>query len=465
MRGWQLWAAGWLALTVTIPVTATASPDSRPRVVVLSDIGNEPDDSQSLVRLLLYANELSVEGLVATTSTWQRDRVQRPLIDERIAAYGLVRNRLARHALGYPTAAALAAVVRSGRPSYGMAGVGKGKDTDASRLIVAAVDRDDPRPLWVLCWGGAVDLAQALWTVRAQRSPEAVARFVTRLRVYSISDQDDAGPWLRRSFPKLFWIASIHGWGQYNMATWTGISGDRRNGERWPDGDTVSNAWLSANVRRGPLGSLYPLPTFIMEGDTPSLLHLLPTGLGDLDHPEHGGWGGRYMRSDPGNGHFGDVKDTVAFAGGVLSSNQASVFRWRRAFQNDFAARVGWSLTADRAAANHPPQPMLQRTSGTAPVRVGATSGTTVALDARGSHDPDGDALTVRWWQYREVGGVGTQPGVTIARPDALRTDFVAPAVSSPVTLHIILEVQDHGTPALTRYRRLLVDIRPRETS
>lgn len=41
----------------------------KPRVVVMTDISyDEPDDKQSLVRFLLYANEFEVEGLIATTS-------------------------------------------------------------------------------------------------------------------------------------------------------------------------------------------------------------------------------------------------------------------------------------------------------------------------------------------------------------------------------------------------------------
>ena len=48
----------------------------RARLVVLTDIGNEPDDQMSFVRLLLYSNEIELEGLVATTSTWQKDKLQ-----------------------------------------------------------------------------------------------------------------------------------------------------------------------------------------------------------------------------------------------------------------------------------------------------------------------------------------------------------------------------------------------------
>jgi hypothetical protein len=433
----------------------------KPRVIVLTDIGNEPDDSESLVRFLLYTDQFDVEGLVATTSVWQRDRVRTDLIAERIDAYEAVRPNLVHHSSSFPTADALRRVMLAGAPYYGMAGVGEGRDTAASRLIVDAVDRADARPVWVLAWGGAVDLAQALWSVRATRSPDQLRTFIAKLRVYSISDQDDAGPWARRSFPDLIWIASIHGWGQYNMATWSGISGDRRNAERWPDQDVVFDPWLTANIRRGALGQMYPLPEFIMEGDTPSFLYLIPNGLGDAEHPEWGGWGGRYMRAEPDTGLYADTKDFLERDGRLWSGNQVSVYRWRNAFQQDFAARIGWSVAPRYKDANHPPAVMVQGISGLGAVHLSARSGEKLVLDAAGTRDPDGDRLSYSWWQYREVGGIPPQPVVVIESPGAPRTAMTLPTVAKPVALHLILEVQDAGTPPLTRYRRVIVDVQP----
>src|SRR5262245_30740991 len=198
-----------LVLSLVAPLTMAAG-TVKPRVLVLTDIGNEPDDSESMVRFLLYTNEFDIEGLIATTSTWQRTVVHPEMIEERVRAYGRVLRSLQVHAAGYPEERALLSLIKAGRPEYGMTGVGSGKETDASRWIIAAVDREDARPLWVTVWGGAADFAQALWSVRATRPPEAVARFVSKLRVYSISDQDDAGSWLRANFPSMFWIASSH---------------------------------------------------------------------------------------------------------------------------------------------------------------------------------------------------------------------------------------------------------------
>jgi Protein of unknown function (DUF1593) len=265
-----------LAMAVAAPVLAAPAEQPRPRLVVLTDIGNEPDDSESMVRLLLYANDLDIEGLIATTSRHHPKDPRPELITRRLDAYGAVLANLRKHDPRYPEVAQLRAGALSGSPVYGMSGVGPGKDTAASRLIIAAVDRPDPRPVWVAAWGGAADLAQALWSVRATRSPEEVRRFVSKLRVYSISDQDDAGPWARAYFPELFWVTSVHAFTNYDLATWTGISAPQPGADQGP----VSKEWLASNIRaHGPLGELYPLPAYIMEGDTPSYLGLIPNGL------------------------------------------------------------------------------------------------------------------------------------------------------------------------------------------
>ena len=178
------------------------------RVFVLTDIENEPDDAQSLVRFLTYANQWDVEGLVATTSIHLKNKTAAWRIKEIVQAYGEVRDNLELHVPGYPDAEYLFSVVAEGLPVYGMEGVGELKDSSGSELLIKAVDKDDPRPLWVVVWGGPNVLAQALWKVKHSRSEVEVERFVSKLRVYTISDQDDSAPWIRKTFPGLFYIVS-----------------------------------------------------------------------------------------------------------------------------------------------------------------------------------------------------------------------------------------------------------------
>ncbi len=116
-----------LVSQASLPVAAQEL--TRPRVVVLTDITNEPDDQESLVRFLVYSNEYDVEGLIATTSTWLRNRTSVKNIHDCVAAYGKVHVNLTKHADGFPTLEHLESVIKEGWPGFGMQGVGDGKNT------------------------------------------------------------------------------------------------------------------------------------------------------------------------------------------------------------------------------------------------------------------------------------------------------------------------------------------------
>ena len=444
----------------------------RQRVLVLTDISNEPDDEESLVRFLVYSNEYDVEGLVATTSTWLRGKPREDLIRRQIDAYAQVRNNLLKHAPGFPTGERLLSVTRTGQGGYGMAAVGDGKATPGSGLLLEAADREDGRPLWVSVWGGANTLAQALWDARKTRTPAEMKRLVARLRVYAISDQDDAGPWLRREFPDLFYIVSPSDTGSkdYARATWTGISGDRhyKNGPGHKL-SLVQNPWLEENVIRnhGPLGALYPKVAYIMEGDTPSFLGLVNNGLGWHLSPAFGGWGGRYVfdtfRGEPRpcwTNNNTESRDRVAAEDGkTYDSDQATVWRWREHFQNDFAARMDWCVADAYGKANHNPVAVLNGDGTKRIVALRAKAGETVTLSARGTKDPDGNALRTTWLVYPEAGTCRAE--IRLGSTEGEQTSFTAPPVQRPETVHVLLQVQDDGSPSLFSYRRAVVTVEP----
>jgi hypothetical protein len=474
----------FLLLTLASSTYAQGPALEKARLLVLTDIEADPDDTQSLVRLLLYSNDIDIEGLVATTSIHMRGEIHPASIRAVLDAYEKVRANLLLHAPGYPAANTLRAVVVEGQPGYGLAAVGKGKDSPGSRLILKALESRDPRPLWVTAWGGPNTLAQALLTLRETRDPKAAAALISKLRVYTISDQDDSGAWMRREFPDLFYIVSPGG---YGGATWTGIHHVVPSLGDHPINQVISNAWLAEHIQQGhgPLGAVYPDVAYAMEGDTPAFLSLIPNGLNSPEAPNWGGWGGRYELYLP-NEHSIDAR---GFTGGVpvepetraiwtnaqdrvtpdvtgehgratrpgdktSTGFRETLWRWRVAIQNDFAARMDWT-TQGLKNANHPPVPRLRH--GTS---LTLRSGERFTLDAGGSSDPDGDSLSYRWYHYPEPGS-WPQP-IPLENADNLyRRAFVAPKVTKRETAQFILEVTDKGSPALTRYRRVVVTIDP----
>ena len=109
------------------------------------------------------------------------------------------------------------------------------------------------------------------------------------------------------------------------------------------------------------------------------------------------------------------------------------------------------------AEANHPPAAVLNGDKTTAAVELTARPGAAVRLSAAGSSDPDGDRLTVRWFVYPEAGTYGAAVPVTDA--DAETATLTVPGDAAGKTIHVILEVTDSGSPALTRYRRAVVSV------
>ncbi|KAH7399967.1 cellulose-binding protein [Cadophora sp. MPI-SDFR-AT-0126] len=470
---------------------------SKPHIVVLTDICNEPDDAESLTRFLLYANEFQIDGLVATTSFWQQNSTHKDQIHQILDAYATVETNLNTHvppSRQYPTANSLRQRVRGGISEYGMNGA-RGPLNEGTELLISAVDAitEIDGLLWVLIWGGANVLAQALLEIQKSRSEAEVVQFVSKLRVYAISDQDDSGPWIRLNFPKMFYIASIHGWNAYGLAAWTGISGESyyHFNPGGPDSDLVTKKWLETNIQIGPYGkNAYPDPAFIPEGDTPTFLSLIQNGLTDPCRPEWGGWGGRYTLSDltgaSGSRHYGDAADLVRGKDGRMHiGSQATIWRWRHAYQADFAARMQWTLSNDFGTANHAPVVVLNGDSDIGVLHIKTGFGKTVHLDASQSWDPDtSDALTFKWLHYREPSA--TQWTVRYEVPELQFEDesdgkrkyekvfvripgkeegMVLPLDPEkvhkwgPKTYHLILEVVDNATFPMRAYRRVLIEV------
>ncbi|HEY9197556.1 MAG TPA: nucleoside hydrolase-like domain-containing protein, partial [Mucilaginibacter sp.] len=278
----------------------------------------------------------------------------------------------------------------------------------------------------------------------------------------------------------LFYVVSPGG---YSKATWLGINGFVAG----INNETISNAWIAAHIQQnhGPLGALYPDVAYGMEGDTPSWLGLVPNGLSNPEHPDWGGWGGRYELYTP---KLADL-DVNGFTGGVpveteprpiwtnaadtykpvvynaygravktdsnsFTNNKVTIWRWRDDFQNDFAARIDWTIKPYKDA-NHPPVPALAH-----PDTITVKSGAFFTLDATGTTDPDGDSLSYLWFQYPEASTYKKHIETPLAE-NLYRISLKAPVVEKKETVHFILRVTDKGKPPLSRYKRVIVTIIP----
>src|SRR4030042_6440924 len=103
-----------------------------------------------------------------------------------------------------------------------MLGVGNAKDSEGSDWIINELGGNDERPLCISVWGGANTLAQALYKIKNTKTGTEAKRLIAKLRVYTISDQDDSGIWLRNNFPGLFYIVSPGD--DYGRAPWNAIN-------------------------------------------------------------------------------------------------------------------------------------------------------------------------------------------------------------------------------------------------
>ncbi|GAA4405799.1 DUF1593 domain-containing protein [Nibrella viscosa] len=404
----------------------------------------EPDDAQSMIRLLLYSNDLDLEGFVASSNLGHGQQIRPELIHALIDTYSQVLPALRKHDSGYPAAEQLHALVKSGQPIAAPnlpveASVGEEKDTEASAWIIRRTDEADNRPLYVLVWGGTADLAQALWRVRRDRTPEQVTTFCRRLRIHAIYDQDQTATWIKANFPDVWYVTRT-----------AGIRGMYRGG----DTSLVRSAWVRRHIHgHGVLGDSYPdykggdiwsrrLGGFTgtKEGDTPSMLAMLTNnGLDNPDRPELGGWGGRSIPDSVPN-RYVDAIDLPTNPDDP-DPRMSSVYRWRPAFQADFQARLDWCILPPESA-NHRPvsaQPAIRQ--------IQARPGQLLEIKPSRWRDPDRHSVALRWEVY--------PPDPNVQFPAETGPILSVRAPQQPGMYWLVEIATDNGSPALTSYRRV----------
>lgn len=461
--------AFWLKISI-IFLSVSHLYSQRPKLIVTTDIGQDPDDQQSFVRLLHYANEFDFLGFIANADSnydHEPPLIRDDILHNLISKYALIQNRLKLHSPHYPNADYLHSLVKKGSNKNGVKipvtdYVGPGHDTEGSNWIIESVKQSNG-PINVAVWGGACDLAQALWKVKETHSREELATFIKKLRVYFIGKQDSSNEWVIQEFPELWLVLALDPSGDKWASSYRGmfLGGDI---------SSTSREWLNENIiGKNPLASEYPDEAYtggeklnphmaLKEGDSPSWLYFLSNGLNFPDYPHWGGWGGRFKQERPN--FFRDVQDKYfdkdKGAWGV--SSMATVFRWRNDFQNDFAARAHWG-SEDQDGVNHAPIPLISGNPDDAYVEIPVKAGSMITLDASNSTDPDGDNLSFNWSVYPVPRTFSEADNAIIEDKNNSRVAVNVPKKAKGTSIPIVLRVVDDGDIPLTGYKRILLKV------
>lgn len=472
LKARKLWTSiGLLILCLSASAGTSKQNDEsllKPRIVVLTDIAPadvEPDDMESMVRLLAHADMFEIEGLVATggwnicggtyPESWMDslltviDAYEKdlPNLMKRSEQEGFLpeRQENGKQELGYwPTAGYLRSRTVLGSRGLGIERIGESNDSPGSDLIIKLVDEEDSRPLWITVWGGANTLAQAVWRVRKERSESEVHKFLDKLCVYTITDQDVCGgPPVDYAFSSHQWLRKICGktlhffWDE---SAW--LVQNTLGSMNW-------NKYASHIQGHGHLGKVYPQNKYGVEGDTPSYLHVLPNGLNNPAVCNQVGWGGyfRWTLSPDGQTEcYTNASPDIK----TISEKYEKYF-YPTIFA-DFAARMDWAACGE---GNHNPSVYVNGKKGLDPIIITSKVGRRIWLDASESIDVDNDSLAYHWWILPEA---GTYTGhIEIMQTDKPVAFFDIPQDAAGKELHMICEVMDNGSPALTGYRRVII--------
>ncbi|GAA3922774.1 nucleoside hydrolase-like domain-containing protein [Microbacterium invictum] len=482
---------------------ATRSRAARPRTIVTAD--PELDDLNSMIRFLLYSNDVEIEGLVYASSRyhWRGDgegaeyflpdrEYDRPqtswrwapgerFIDDAVDAYAQVHENLVVHDPRYPSPDTLRSVVRMGNVDFEG---DTSTESPGSQLITDVLLDDRPGPVHLQMWAGPATVARALMSIEERYGETAEwervrAEVSAKAIITKFASQDSTyDDYILPVWPDIRVIETA-------MSAWGYLT---RKTIEPTDRHLLGAEWMRANVTGvGPLGALYrvwgdgrqmvpgdvadyfhlsghssdelramgyrvwvepqPAGEWISEGDTTNMLNLIVPGLRGHEHPTFGGWGGRSRRTGVG-------PDTWEPLGGFFGSgdgDESSVTGWFAHAQADFAARLRWSVTPSFGGVNH--HPMLRIEQG---LDLAVSAGQRVELTAQ-VDDPDGDAVSCQWWCDAEAG----ETAVVDVQANATAVVVRVPADAAPgATIHVIVAATDDAPEPLSAWQRVVLTVR-----
>ncbi|MEM1108689.1 MAG: DUF1593 domain-containing protein [Planctomycetota bacterium] len=467
----------------------------------MADMGNETDEEQQMIHMLMYANMFDLEGLIACSGKYLhsdvndkfRSRVHPELFAQLINAYAQVVDNLKKHDDGWPSPESLFNIVRAGTSEYGLDAVGPGRSNGATELIEAAILKDDPRKLYIVANAGTNTLAQALIDLDETRSDEEMKVLCERIIVFENGAQDDCGAWIAANYPHIAWHRSNHQtycyggpdpvlagppWADFGKAlgpyTWAPYARGSSDAQ---------DEWAKEHIREnhGPLGALYPYRNRFIEGG--GTIPWMGLAFHGLSHPEHLYWGGqsgRFSRTKEKNirSRHPEIREsekaygdfymfnsdsttetwTDPVDGETFSGREVPVWRFRRSMFNNFRARMDWCVK-EFDEANHNPVAAFGDDTTDNILHLNAKPGDEIPLDATASSDPDGDSLALTWWVYTEA-GTYNQP-IEIEESSAFATHLHVPDDAAGKEIHVILEMHDDSDIIpMYDFRRIILHVK-----
>ena len=437
----------FLLFSVLTLTTVLAQQNKKPKVIVTTD--GEFDDRCSMIRFLLYANEFDVQGIIHssskfhwkgndTTDSYQWHNVS--WIDRHFQAYAEVYPNLIQHDPEFPEVSYLRELVYEGNTELSGDMV---NETPGSNRIVEVLLSPDPTPVWLQAWGGSNTIARALKTIE-EKYPDRKQDVMKKARLFLILLQDSTyQSYIAPHWPELTTLLST---------SFESIGYPWKKRVPDPFRRYYLGEWMNEHLlfNHGPLLAIYKdhlygddrtTGDFISEGDSPAFMHTIPNGLRSDQDPTWGGWGGRFYLDDSLWRSAQDEQDIFK-----------SIYRWIPDYQRDFAARADWCIKSYKQA-NHPPKVLLNIDKD-----LKVHPGEIIQLSAKDSTDPDGNPLQYHWWHYDDA-DTYSQP-ITLTNPNQSTTDLQIPkSAQNSETIHIICQVTDQGEPALTRYKRIVLQV------